>query len=123
MTDAYPAPDNHFPVGPHCCVRVSGSGRIASVRGCPTIRARIVSSADVQVLAIVISAPDNHFRAGPDCRMIVSECGRVGRAGGCPSVTVGIVFAASIQSVDAIEPAPHDHFTAGPTRPCERFEQ
>src|SRR4051812_2555027 len=70
-----PTPDNHFITGPYCRVKISGSRRIGSAGGCPTIRAWIVSAAGVSRVALVIPTPDDHFTAGPDCRVNSSVCG------------------------------------------------
>jgi len=58
------------------CPRI---GRIGGAGSCPTIRARIVSSARVQRDGI--PAPDDHFSARPDCRVVCPRIGRIGGAG------------------------------------------
>ena len=80
------APDDHFGAGPHCRVKVSGSGRAGGAGSCPTVGAGIVSPAGVKIAAAIKSAPDDHFAAGPHCRVIFSGSGRVGGARGCPRV-------------------------------------
>ena len=80
-------------------MKLSGSGRIGSAGGCPTIGAGIVSPASVKNVGAVIigAAPDDHFTAGPHCRVSVSTSGRIGSAGGCPTVGAGIVSPASVK--------------------------
>ena len=106
------APDDHFTAGPHCRVIASGSGRVGSAGSCPTIGARIVSSAGVKCCHVppqtIISVPV-HTAVCP-----VSASGRVGGAGGCPTVGAGIVSAAGVQEAVVISSAPDNHFTASP---------
>ena len=47
------APDDHFAAGPHCRVKVSGSGRAGGAGRCPTVGAGIVSPAGVENAAAV----------------------------------------------------------------------
>ena len=106
------APDDHFTAGPDCGVIASGSGRVGSAGGCPTVRARIISPAGVRVCPVAdLSTPDDHLTAGPDCRVKDSVDGRVGGAGRCPTIGAGIVSPASVSGTPH---APDDHFTAGP---------
>jgi hypothetical protein len=99
-----------------------GRGRVDRARSRPTITARIVPSARIQIgLAIAPKAPpDNHFRACPDCRVTVSTFGRAVGTGGCPTVRVRIVSATSVEKVVSItiilkkSPAPDNHFSAAP---------
>ena len=78
---AIAAPDDHFAVGPNCCVTPTGSGRVNGAGGCPTVGPGIISPASDanQPLA----APDDHFAAGPDCRV-------TGRASGALVVLVAV---------------------------------
>ncbi len=46
---AISAPDDHFTAGPDCRVIVSAIGRVSRAGGCPTIGARIVSPAGIQI--------------------------------------------------------------------------
>ena len=48
VLEAESTPDDHFAARPDCRVKVSGSGRVGSAGGCPTVRAGIVSPAGVQ---------------------------------------------------------------------------
>jgi hypothetical protein len=114
-----PTPDDHFSASPHCCVRVSASWRVGGAGSCPTVRARIVSPADVEIgaaNATSITTPDDHFTASPDCRLQVALSGGVGGAGGCPTVRAGVVSSAGIQPDGGgiCKAAPDDHFTASP---------
>ena len=101
---------------------VSGRGRIDRARSRPTITARIVSSARVQIGFAVAteSSPDNHFRTCPDCRVTVSALGRVGGVSGYPTVRARIVSATGVEKVVVITvilikgPAPDNHFSAAP---------
>ena len=93
---ANPAPDDHFAAGPHCCMGVSGSGRVGGAGGCPGVRAGIVSAAGVYKGAAVKSPPHDHFATGPHCRVKLSACGRVGGADGCPGVRAGIISPAGV---------------------------
>src|SRR4029077_18293150 len=85
------APNDHLTASPHCRVIESPSGRVDAAGACPSVRAWIVSAADVQKRPALITAPDNHFDAGPHCRVLVAASGRVGRAGSCPIVRGWIV--------------------------------
>jgi hypothetical protein len=114
-----PTPDDHFAVGPNCCVQVSPGGRVGGAGCCPAIRAGIISPAGVEIgaaNATSITAPDDHFSASPECRVKVSLSGRAGGAGGCPTVGDGIVPAAGVQPGrrGICKTAPDDHFTASP---------
>ena len=55
------APDDHFTAGPHCRVKISGSGRVGGAGGCPTIRAGIVSAAGVQIVLTIELRPRRSF--------------------------------------------------------------
>ena len=91
--------------------------RVAGARGCPTLSARIISPASIQIAVAASSAPNDHLAARPDRRVIKSPIRRVGGAGRCPAVDTGIVLGASIQPVrNPIKKisTPDDHFTAGP---------
>ena len=55
-------PDDHF-AGPHCRVKLSGSGRVGGAGGCPIIRAGIISPASVQDKLVIQSTPYNHSAA------------------------------------------------------------
>jgi hypothetical protein len=109
-----PAPDDHFAPGPHCRVTGSYRGRIGRASRCPTIGARIVSLAGVQIVGtIVLSAPDDHFAAGPHCR--VTNSGRpAAGAGGRPTVGAGIVSPTGVENEAAALSAPDDHLAPGP---------
>ncbi len=61
IADVVSAPDDHFTAGPDCRVIVSGSGRVGGAGGCPTVRARIVSPAGVQIVAVTIIRPRRSF--------------------------------------------------------------
>src|SRR5882672_9566175 len=93
---------------------VSSSGHVGGARGCPTIGARIVSAAGVQIVGtIVLSAPDDHFAAGPHCR--VTNSGRpAAGAGGRPTVGAGIVSPTGVENEAAALSAPDDHLAPGP---------
>src|SRR4051812_45651851 len=111
------APHDHLTAGPDCRVKGSARGRVGRAGGCPTIRGGIVSTAGVEIGAVIKSAPHDHLAAGPDCRVNASGRGCVGRAGGCPTIRAGIVSPAGVQIVIAVIikiAAPDDHFTAGP---------
>ena len=113
------APDDHFVAGPDCRVIDSGSGRVGGAGGCPTIGARIVSPASVQIAAgIVNSAPDDHFAAGPHCRVNVSGSGRVGGAGGCPTVVLGLYLPPVFKKCRH-QFRPRRSFRCRSTLPCE----
>src|SRR5207245_8654094 len=78
-------PDDHFTAGPDCRLTKSGSGSVGGAGGCPTIRARIVSTAGVQNAFVIptIATPDADSTATADCTVIAS-CVRIdGGAGGC----------------------------------------
>ena len=70
----------------------SVTGRVGGAGGCPTVGARIVPPAGVQIAAVIASTPDDHFTAGPNYRVSSPGDGRVGGAGGGPTVGAGIVF-------------------------------
>src|SRR5439155_17918973 len=92
-----PTPDDHLAAAPHCRVICSSIGRTGRVGGYPTVGAGIVSSASVQIAA-VISTPDDHLAAGPHCRVLSSGFGHVGPdAGGYPTVSAGVVSPAGVQ--------------------------
>ena len=77
-----PAPDDHFAAGPDCRVTVSGSGRIGGAGGCPTIGARIISAAGVQVAADIRHIRPRrsfHCRSTPPCDRSTRR--RIGGAG------------------------------------------
>ena len=101
---------------------VSGRGRVDRARSRPTITARIVSSARVQIGFAVAtkSTPDNHFRTCPDCRVTVSAFGRAGGVSGYPTLRARIVSATGVEKVVGITvilikgPAPDNHFSAAP---------
>src|SRR4029077_15102405 len=61
-------------------------GRACGAGGGPTIRARIVSAARIQVVGEISSAPDDHFTAGPHCSVQVSGGRGVDGACSCPSI-------------------------------------
>ena len=42
-------PDNHFTAGPHCCVIISGLGRVGEAGSCPTIGTGLVSAAGINI--------------------------------------------------------------------------
>ena len=102
------------PTTPDCRMPISGSRRVGDASGCPTVRARIVSDATVQILTTGInisSAPNDHFAAGPDCRMVYP--GLISVVGWCPTVGVGIISPAGVSvESDAHLSAPDDHFIA-----------
>jgi len=87
------APDDHLAASPDCRVRAPHAWRVSSAGGCPTVCARIISPAGVQIVAKRAgpSAPDDHFSSGPDRCVIRSAIGRVGGAGGCPTIGNRIV--------------------------------
>ena len=92
-----PAPDDHFSAGPHCR-SVSPSRRVSRARGCPAIRARIVSPAGVHPGgAAGNSAPDDHFTSGPHGRDTVPGIGRVHAAGSRPTVRGRVVSPTSVE--------------------------
>src|SRR4029077_17282223 len=74
-----PAPNDHLAAGPHCSVKVSGTGHTGGADGCPTVGPGIVSPTGVQ---IEIAAPNDHLIAGPDSCVTTSPLGRVGRGRG-----------------------------------------
>ena len=113
----FSAPDDHFAASPHRLVSVSGRGRVAGAGSRPTVGARIISPAGIQIAA-VRSAPDDHFSAGPDCRVARSGVGRVAGAGGHPTVGARIISPAGIKIARQSFTAPDDHLAlaAGPHR-------
>ena len=88
------APDNHFSPSPDRSVKASRLGRIDGASCCPTVRARTISAAGIEIIAAIGSAPDYHLTASPDRCVTLSGSGRVGNAGGCPRV-----IGASVPSV------------------------
>ena len=68
-------PDDHFAAGPHCRVKLSGSGRVGGAGGCPTIRAGIISPASVQNKLVILLHPIQsfHCRSRPPCVSIGTE--------------------------------------------------
>ena len=92
---------------------VSDLGRVGSAGRGPSIHARIVSRAGVQI-GSVESTPDDHFTASPHRRVLKSVSGRIGGAGGCPSVRARLVTPAGIEKIVVIPSTPDDHFAAGP---------
>ena len=80
------APDNHLSSGPDRGVSKAALGRVDRAGGCPTVRARIISPAAIQITAGTVSAPRDHFTAGPDCCLITTAIRRAGHAGGGPRV-------------------------------------
>ena len=98
-------------------MKVSGSGRVGSAGGCPTVFAGIVSAAGAKIIREVMSTPHDHLAAGPHCRVKFSASGRIGGAGSYPTICAGIVSAPGVQPVTHTIikiSAPKDHFTAGP---------
>src|SRR5262249_49013000 len=79
-------PDDHFATSPYGCVPLSRGRCVAGAGGCPTVRARIVSPAGVQIVAATPSTPHYHFAAGPHCRVLPSGNGRVSRGGSYPVI-------------------------------------
>ena len=85
------APDDHYTTGPHCRVVEPRVGRVDGAGGCPTVGARVISPAGIQIMGgtvAKVSAPDNHFAAGPHCRLAFSGRGRVGE-GRCSPRVIG----------------------------------
>ena len=108
------APDDHFAAGPNCGVKNSGIGRIGGAGGRPTIGARIVSPASVEIH--YCSTPPQTIISLPVHTAVWASraVGRVGGAGGCPSVRAGIISPAGVYKGAAVKSAPHDHFATGP---------
>jgi hypothetical protein len=79
-------PDDHFAASPDCPVKLSAFGRVSGAGGRPTIRARIVPSAGVQIEAARDAAPDDHFTASPDCGVPVSRSGGIGECRWSPRI-------------------------------------
>ena len=48
------APDDHFTACPHSGVTVAGSGRVGDAGACPSVRARIISPAGVEIIEAAI---------------------------------------------------------------------
>ena len=96
------------------CGRIR-AGRVAGVRSCPTIGARIVSPAGVKLAECQWIRPRRSFR----CRSKL-PCGRIvqrsiRRAGRCPAIGAGIVSAAGVEEGNTVLiSTPDDHFTASP---------
>src|SRR5205823_3060778 len=57
------APDNHFTASPDRCVTKTAIRRVDGASRCPTVRARIISPAGVEIIAAIGSAPDYHLTA------------------------------------------------------------
>ena len=55
------APNDHFAAGPDCRVPLAAFGGVGGAGGRPTIRARIVSPAGVQVTPTAVSHPKRSF--------------------------------------------------------------
>ena len=96
IVDVISTPDDHFTAGPDCRVSLSGRGHVGGARGCPTVRAGIVSPAGVKIGVVITATPDDHFTAGPDRGVKGSGSGRVGGAGGYPTIRAGIVSPAGV---------------------------
>ena len=109
-----PAPDDHFAASPYRLRNVSGSRRVGSAGGCPTVRPWIVFAPGIENVGGVPSTPDDHFTASPYRRVLKSASGRIVGAGGCPSVRGRLVTSASIQKIKVIPSTPDDHLAAGP---------
>ena len=104
------APNDHFAAGPDRRMAEPGSGSVGDVRGCPSVRAGIVSAAGDSP-----SAPNDHFAASPH------SCGRrdhrrVSCARRYPTVRIRIISAAGVEIANVVRSAPDDHFAAGPNR-------
>ena len=114
------APDDHFAGSPDCGVTISSRGRVDRARGCPTIRAGVVSSASVYLGDILISPPPyDHVAAGPNCRMQRSCTGGVCGIGSSPTIRNWIVSPARVQRVSVgvrvqKKSAPDDHLMPSP---------
>ncbi len=92
----YSTPDDHFTASPHCSVKIPYRGRVDGARGCPTIRAGIISATGVQKAGATEAAPDDHLAACPHCGVIPSGRGRVGATGGRPCIVDASVLARPI---------------------------
>jgi len=99
----------------------SDSGRVGGAGRCPTIRARIVSSATVQV-DIVYRCSKTHPRRSFHCQSTLpcdpSDSGRVGGACNCPTIRAGIVSPTVFKIAAAIS-TPDNHFTPAPPLPSD----
>ena len=112
------APDDHgasrFTSGPHCGVRVSSRGRVGGAGSSPSVRARNVLTARIQILGETRAAPHDHLCPGPDGCVIGPPVGcDVG--GSYPGIGSRVVFPACAWEVEIlIFSAPHDHLTRRP---------
>ena len=116
-TTAISTPDDHFPAGPDCRVKVSGSGGVGCVGHCPAFSSRIVFPASVNAVktGTDFTTPHNHFTTCPHRGVISPASWRVGCVSGGPTIRVGIVSSASVEIAAALT-APDDHFAASPDR-------
>src|SRR5882762_11868301 len=109
-------PDDHFIAGPYsgvskALIRCSADGSCN-----PTVCARIVSAAGIQVNSGVEfdSTPDNHFSARPDRCGTYTIIGRVDSADACPTVRAWIISPAGAKRTAVVASTPHYHLAAGP---------
>ena len=115
------APDDHFTAGPHRRVNVSASGRVGGARGCPTIRAGIVSPAGVQIAERChVSAPDDHFTAGPDCRVDDRPAGALVVLVAVQLSVLGLYLPPVFKKVAAISIRPRRSFHCRSRLPCDQ---
>jgi len=108
-------PNDHLTPRPHCRMTVPGRGG-GVIGGCPTVHARIVFPAGVQVTRRAItSTPDDHLTASPHYSVIVSGRGHVIGASRCPTVHAGIISPACVgRAAGEFAATPDDHLTASP---------
>ena len=111
-------PHDHFAAAPYGCVIISWGRCVGVACKGPTIRLRIVSSAEDRKLGTIIigaPTPNDHFDAGP--HRCVKDSGRWGGGGACrcPTVCAAIISPAG-QRRTGSSSAPDDHFTASPYR-------
>src|SRR4029450_8847599 len=87
--------------------------RVYSGGRCPTICARIVSPARIQIgEELILSTPDDHFAVGPYCGVTDPPVRCVGDRHSSPTIRAGVISAAGFLKACA---TPYDHFA---TRPC-----
>ena len=114
------APDDHFTASRNCYVPKSSQRRASGADRCPTVGARIVSSARIQGVAVIVnSAPDDHFAASQHREVTPSAVRRTKGVSRGPTVGDGVVPPARVKTGrwrELMRAAPNDHFAASPHR-------
>lgn len=109
------APNDHLRPGPNGGVKFAAVWRDVTGGG-PAVSNRIIPSADVwEVKVLVSAAPNNHFRGRPDSGMQSSRGGRINGGGRTPAIAGRVISPSGVKRIAIkILPAPDDHLAACP---------